>query len=195
MACPDTNCTDPCTTPCNQYDNCGCVNPTTFGCTSYSGVALPCLGVANGENGDDILAKIEAKTCNIGKVLLNTDDTCPEYLADKITAGLNVSISYTGTGCDRTMVISATEGGVPVDVNVKVSSDDTTSGYLDDKIQTGTYLTKTIKTPDELRVKILSKIDNPRSSFSHIGKLSDIFKTRIDNEITNLSPISFNLLL
>ncbi len=48
---------------------------------------------------------------------------------------------------------------------------------------------KTIKTPDELRVKILSKIDNPRSSFSHIGKLSDIFKTRIDNEITNFSKL------
>lgn len=48
---------------------------------------------------------------------------------------------------------------------------------------------KTIKTPDELRIKILSKIDNPRSSFSHIGKLSDIFKTRIDNEITNFSKL------
>jgi len=143
MSCPDTNCTD----PCNQYDNCGCVNPTTFGCTSYTGTALPCLDVANGENGDDILAKIEEKVCNIGKVMLDADDTCPEYLEDKISAGTNIDISFTGTGCDRTMVISATEGGVPVDVNVKVSSDDTTSGYLEDKIQTGTYLTKTVVSP------------------------------------------------
>lgn len=144
MSCLDTtNCSD----PCNQYDNCGCVNPTTFGCTSYSGTALPCLDVANGENGDDILAKIEEKVCNIGKVMLDADDTCPEYLEDKISAGLNIDISYTGTGCDRTMVISATEGGVPVDVNVKISSDDTTTGYLEDKVQTGTYLTKTVVNP------------------------------------------------
>ena len=87
MSCLDTtNCSD----PCNQYDNCGCVNPTTFGCTTYTGSALPCLEVENGENGDDILAKIEEKACNIGKVMLDADDTCPEYLEDKITAALAV---------------------------------------------------------------------------------------------------------
>lgn len=48
---------------------------------------------------------------------------------------------------------------------------------------------KTIKTPDELRMKIQARIDGPRSSFSHIKKLSDIFKTKIDNEITNLSKL------
>lgn len=143
MSCPDTNCTD----PCNQYDNCGCVNPTTLGCVTYTGLALPCLDVVNGENGNDVLLKIESKACDIGKVKLDADDTCPEYLEDKISAGSNINISFTGTGCDRTMVISATEGGVPVDVNVKVSSDDTTSGYLEDKIQTGTYLTKTVISP------------------------------------------------
>ncbi len=49
--------------------------------------------------------------------------------------------------------------------------------------------TKRIKTPDELRMKIQSKIDGPRSSFSHIQKLSDIFKTKIDNEITHFSKL------
>ncbi|SHN20424.1 hypothetical protein [Flavobacterium xinjiangense] len=48
---------------------------------------------------------------------------------------------------------------------------------------------KTIKTPDELRMKIQAKIDGPRSSFGHIKRLSDIFKTKIDNEITNLSTL------
>lgn len=48
---------------------------------------------------------------------------------------------------------------------------------------------KTIKNPDELRMKIQSKIDGPRSSFSHIKKLSDIFKMKIDNEITNFSKL------
>jgi hypothetical protein len=48
---------------------------------------------------------------------------------------------------------------------------------------------KRIKTPDELRMKIQSKIDGPRSSFSHIKRLSDIFKTKMDNEITNFSKL------
>lgn len=48
---------------------------------------------------------------------------------------------------------------------------------------------KTIKTPDELRMKIQAKIDGPRSSFGHIKRLSDIFKTKIDNEITNFSKL------
>jgi hypothetical protein len=145
MSCPETN---PCTpTPCDPYDNCGCTNPTTFDCVSYTGDDLPCLDVTSGETGNDILSKVETKICDIGKIKLNSDDTCPEYLADKITAGTNINISYTGTGCDRSMVIAATVGGVPVDVNVKVSSDDTTSGYLDDKVATGTYLTKTVLNP------------------------------------------------
>jgi hypothetical protein len=48
---------------------------------------------------------------------------------------------------------------------------------------------KTIKTPDELRVKIQAKIDNPRSSFSTIKGLPDIFKRKIDNDITNFSKL------
>lgn len=149
MACPDNNpCyhqNEPC--DCNEYQNCGCPNPNTFGCTSYTGSSLACLGVANGENGDDILTKINNKVCDIGKVKLGADDTCPEYLSDKIIGGTNVNIDYQGTGCDRQMVISATVGGVPVDVNVKVSTNDTTSGKLYDKIETGTYLTKDISSP------------------------------------------------
>ena len=152
-----SNCNDPCT-PCTPYDNCGCTNPTTFGCVTYQGTSLECSGIENGENGDDILAKIDEQICDIGKVILDADDTCPEYLADKISAGLNIDISFTGEGCDRTMVISATEGGVPVDVNAKVSSDDTTTGYLYDKITTGTYLTKSVTSPaanEKLRLDVV----------------------------------------
>lgn len=48
---------------------------------------------------------------------------------------------------------------------------------------------KGIKTPDELRVKILSKIESPRSSFKQIKKLSDIFKRKIDNEISSFQKL------
>lgn len=48
---------------------------------------------------------------------------------------------------------------------------------------------KTIKTPDELRVKILAKIQSPRSSFKSIKKLSDIFGRKIDNEVSNFRKL------
>lgn len=48
---------------------------------------------------------------------------------------------------------------------------------------------KTIKNPDELRVKIQAKINSPRSPYSTIKELSDIFKRRIDNDITNFSKL------
>lgn len=48
---------------------------------------------------------------------------------------------------------------------------------------------KLIKSPDELRVKIQAKIDHPRSAFKDIKKLSDIFKTKIDNDISHLSKL------
>lgn len=140
--CETTTCS-----PCDQYDNCGCLNPNTFGCTTYSGTALTCLDVANGEDGDSILSKIEEKVCNIGKVIIDDTDTCPEGLIDKLEAGLNIVLTQVGTGCDRVIRIDATEGGVPVDVNAKVSVNDTATDYLYNKITTGTYLTKDITSP------------------------------------------------
>jgi len=160
MACNEQN-------PCNQdpcpdlYDNCGCVNPNTFGCTTYTGTSLECLDIDNGTNGDDVLGKIEEAVCDLqenkGKVLIDGTDTCPEYLFDKLEEGTNISFNITGTGCDRKLVINAVEGGEPVDVNVKITSNDTTSGYLDQKIQTGTYLTKSVVSPtanEKLRLDV-----------------------------------------
>lgn len=48
---------------------------------------------------------------------------------------------------------------------------------------------KAIRTPDELRIKILSKINSPRSVFKTIKKLSDIFSRKINNEISNFSKL------
>lgn len=150
MACNDSNpctsCTDTTTQcPC-LYDNCGCLNPTTFGCTTTNKVR-ECLGTTSGEDGESILDKIETKVCDIGKVLIDVDDDCPEYLFDKLAEGTNISLSIIGEGCDRQIRIDAVEGGTPPDINAKISSSDTTTGYLDAKILVGTYLSKTIITP------------------------------------------------
>ena len=150
MSCPENPCNTTPSCP-DSYDNCGCTNPNTFGCTTYTGTALECTDIQNGENGDDVLAKIDEAICNLqeneGKVLIDGSDTCPEHLFDKLEEGLNISFSITGTGCDRKLVINAVEGGTPVDVNAKVTSNDTTTGYLDSKITTGSYLSKTVNNP------------------------------------------------
>ncbi len=48
---------------------------------------------------------------------------------------------------------------------------------------------KSIKTPDELRMKIRNKIEHPKSSFKDIKLLKDIFKPRIDNDISHFSKL------
>lgn len=149
--CAQNNCEEQCpdtSNPC--YDNCGCLNPTTFECISSPG-DHESLGVTDDMNGKEVLAalndKFEIADNNLGKVKVDEEDVCPEYLIDKLEAGLNISLEIEGEGCDRKIVINASEGGEPVDVNVKVSSNDTTKGYLNSKIVTGQYLTKDINNP------------------------------------------------
>lgn len=48
---------------------------------------------------------------------------------------------------------------------------------------------KTIKTPDELRVKILAKVQSKRSVFITIKSLSDIFSRKINNEVSNFNKL------
>lgn len=146
MPCEETN---PCE-PCTPYDNCGCLNPTTFECVTKPGVCAA-LGITDDMNGKQALAAACAKVAEIleskGKVLIDENDTCPENLWDKLEEGLNISFTQTGSGCDKKIVINSSTGGVAVDVNAKVSAADTVTGYLYDKIDGGTYLAKSILNP------------------------------------------------
>jgi hypothetical protein len=140
--------------------------------------------VANGEDGDSILTKIEEKVCNIGKVIIDSDDTCPEGLIDKLEAGLNIVLTKVGTGCDQVIRIDATEGGVPVDVNVKISADDTTTDYLFNKITTGTYLVKNVTSPAgneklDLDVVIATLISSDAGNPLYVGTDGAIMSTCI----------------
>lgn len=48
---------------------------------------------------------------------------------------------------------------------------------------------KTIMTPDELRARIEYKLTNRRSAFREINELRDIFKTKIENEISAFAKL------
>ncbi len=129
--------------PCSSYDDCGCLNPTTFPCVTTT-KAYTNLAVTSGEDGSSVLDKIDDRIGDLGKVLVDGSDTCAEFLSEKLVAGLNVSFGITGSGCNRVITINSTTGGVAVDVNAKVSAADSTSGYLSDKLDGGTYIHKTI---------------------------------------------------
>lgn len=145
--CPSTCDTTTCS-PCAPYDNCGCLNPTTFDCVTKPGTCAA-LGITDDMTGRQAIAAACTAFSDLnaasGKVLIDANDTCsPRYLFDIFEAGLNISLSQSGSGCDKKIVINAVEGGVPIDINVKVSANDSVSGYLYDKINSGSYIAKSI---------------------------------------------------
>lgn len=149
MACSDNfPCGQP--DPCNEYDNCGCINPTTFECISNPG-NLPDIGITNDMNGKEVLTQIVSALDDLqddkGKVLIDGDDVCPQNLMDKLVPGLNISLVPSGTGCNRKITINSSTGGVAVDVSVGVSTNDTNPSRLTNKLTNGTYTTKTILNP------------------------------------------------
>ncbi len=108
MACTHAN-------PCNEceqctsnpcYENCGCLNPTTFECITKPGTHTA-LGVTNDMNGYEVLLAINT--------IIN-----------------NLTVDPPEPGAD---------------IYVKVSSTDTTSDYLSDKLVTGSFLTSSILNP------------------------------------------------
>lgn len=180
--CDTTTCS-----PCAPYDNCGCLNPTTFECVTKPGECEG-LGITDDMTGKQAVAAacsaFEALKANEGKVLIDANDTCPEHLWDKLGEGTNISFTQVGTGCDKKLYIHAVEGGEAVDVNVQISSNDTTSGYLYDKIDAGTYMTKTILTPganEKLRLQIV-----PSTLLS--ADVGNVLTTGADGKLKVTSP-------
>lgn len=158
--CPSTCDTTTCS-PCTPYDNCGCLNPTQFKCVDTPGTC-EALGITNDMQGEQVIAAMcsafETAQDNSGKVLIDANDACPGYLWDQLGEGTNISFTQVGTGCDKKLYIHAVEGGVPVDINAKVSANDVVTGYLYDKIDGGTFITKTIVDPgadEKLRLQIV----------------------------------------
>jgi hypothetical protein len=143
---------DECKDPCNSdpcYDNCGCLNPTTFECVTKPGNHHD-IKVSNDMNGKQVISAINNKIAELtdllGKVGIDHEDFCPGNLINKIQPGQNVAITQVGDGCDKKLLITAGTGIGPagVDVNVKVSPNDTTSSFLNNKVEVGPLLSKSV---------------------------------------------------
>ncbi len=155
MACPDNSCAQPTCDACNPtpcYENCGCPTIVDWECLRNPGTQ-DSLDVTNSDDGLEVLVKIEdaiqTLQDNIGNVKIDDEDTCPDFLLDKLEAGTNIAITTTGTGCDKRIVITGGDGIGPAaaDVKAKISSADTTTDYLTNKFNNGTYVQKTIINP------------------------------------------------
>lgn len=184
MPCNNTSpCHEPTCNECNTvnpcYDNCGCLNPTTFECITNIKQSYSQIPFYINQTGHDFLlnlnSTIETIKNSLYKVRADDSDSCPDSLYDKIEAGNeNITLEVTGSGCNRKLVISAGEGigSAGIDRYVKISANDTTSDYLTNKISDGTYVKKTVLNPgldEEIRFDIT---------------LADLISTDSGNQLT-----------
>jgi hypothetical protein len=152
MSCNNTNpCHEPTCNKCNPvnpcYDNCGCLNPTTFECVTNFTKAYNNIPFYVGQNGNDLLTNLDTVIKSLKdeqyKIKVDDADTCPDSLFDKLEAAGDVSFSIVGSGCNRKLRINSTASGNPIDENVKISGTDTTANFLGAKVVDGTYVKKT----------------------------------------------------
>jgi|694.fasta_scaffold00342_33 hypothetical protein len=207
MACSPYN---PCHTPtcdtCNTvnpcYDNCGCLNPTTFDCITnfkkaYNNIPLEINATGQDmlDNLDETVAEIES---NLYKVKVDDSDTCPDTLLDKITAGSNITVSVAGSGCNRKLTITAGNGITTApDIYAKVSSNDTTSDYLGNKFVDGTYVKKSVNSPGgnetidfDITIADLISTDSGNQLGQGVdGKLKTLFSAP-DGSETKINPVA-----
>lgn len=79
------------------------------------------------------------------KVKVSADDTTPNFLLPKLTAGVGITLTEQNPGDNENILISAP--GSTTDELVSVSGADTTPGFLDTKITVGAGLSKAITSP------------------------------------------------
>lgn len=141
MSCLENNPCNECTD--NSYDNCGCLNPTTWVCITDPGV-YSTLGITNDMNGIQVLQQLE--------------DFFSSF-----------------------QIPSPSPGS---DIYSKVSSTDNTSDYLNQKIQIGRFLTKTVLNPG-LNEKLRIDLDPSTVISSNSGNLLEL---GTDNKLRVIAP-------
>ena len=136
---PDNMCSS-CGTS-NLSNQTGCLDIYNTSCIQYDGGNLLCAEVATGTFLNDALCSINNVLCGLnassGLVKVDSTDTHPDTLINKLVAGANIIISGIGTGDNKQLRIDAVLGGQIQDQYVKISSLDQASGFLSDKLITG----------------------------------------------------------
>lgn len=121
MALPCTN-NDPCQEPCSDcspsnpgYDNCGCINPTTWECISAPGV-LSALNVTNDMTGlevlqaiNDIINDLTVDPPSPGADIfakVSSTDTTASYLSNKFVGSTHINMAVINPGANEKIKFS-----------------------------------------------------------------------------------------
>lgn len=153
MSCNKCNST-PCSCGCSQSTY--CPSPChgemkDFACVEYTGTSLPNIDLTKHDTLDELVKGLDliigSLQDNSGKVKATDTATCAKSLDQVLTAGANIALTLTGTGCNRQLRIDSITGGTVQDIYTRVSSNDTNSDYLTNKIVTGPYLQKVLSAP------------------------------------------------
>lgn len=119
----------------------GCLDIYDTSCINYDGQNLSCLGVNTNTLLNDAFCSINNQICVLqsetGLVKVNSLDSNPGTLLDKLLAGSNIILTGVGSGDSLKIRIDSVEGGSVIDQYVKVSATDQTAGYLEDKLAVG----------------------------------------------------------
>jgi len=114
------------------------------------------------------------------RVKVSGNDLSNGYLAEKVVAGTNITVTELNDGGVETLEISASGG--TTDEKVKVSANDTTPGYLSDKL---------IGTTNKIT---LTELNDGADEDLQIKIGSDIFDKTVDNS-DNITEGATNLFL
>lgn len=180
MPCSSTN-------PCNQceqctpnpcYDNCGCLNPTTFECITKPGT-LAALGVTNDMNGYEVLAAINTTINNLTVdppspgadvyVKVSSTDTTADYLSDKLVTGTYLTSSILSPSANEQLKIN-------VNLAAMISTD------VGNELEIGTdSKLRVIPTPSVADIQVLG---GAGVTVTGTGPSSDPFIVSINPSIT-----------
>lgn len=188
--CPDTNPCEPTCLDANAcYDDCGCLNPTTFACITNPGT-LPCLGVTNSMNGLQALAAMEATICALTidvpdpaddkYVKITSADTTANYLASKLVVGSYLTSTILNPGANEQQRINVSPAAL-ISANAGNQLDIGTDGKLRVIIDppvadilvtggSGVTVTGTGPTSDPFIVSINPSISVVRSCFDSVWR-------------------------
>lgn len=150
---------------CEQVTSCSPCNGklTDFSCVEFNGDSKPAIGLDKYDTLSDWVSALQDIMATLqndnGKVLVDPTATVMKTLSELVQPGANMSITLIGAGASKKLRFDSSVGGVVPDINVKVSSTDTTSSYLFNKIETGNYITKNISPSGATNQKLVLDVD------------------------------------
>lgn len=128
------------------------------------------------------------------KTKVSSNDTTADYLENKLIAGNNIDISVVNDGGNEQVQISATASGIgDGDEKTKISANDTTANYLENKIVAGDNITITVLNDGSNEtLEINSTASGSGFSSTNFQAVEAYNNANISINNSSLTPLTFN---